>query len=126
MTSPRAQLATDLAAALSAWKIIGYGRAIDRVDQRTAMVYAREWTTTPATARALAVDIDVWIFSEHQDPKLFTDDIEDALVELVAALRPLTYVQFRGATFDIWGDQQLPGYRVTTTAVALIELETTP
>lgn len=122
--SGRRLLAALIAAAMPAWQVVSDARAIDSVRRSGAAVL---WTSRRSRLDKLGLDwlqdeVTVWIVTGVDKPEDIEDDLDDLLLDLMAALEP--------ADSYVWSDaergvlaEKFQGWRMTVTCVYQIETE---
>lgn len=120
---------TDLAAALAAglptttgptgYRVIGYQRAPDRVDQRTVMVWQDTITPHGIGSDLLIVSLTVWVLTPRLDPETADDDLDAALLDVLAVLHPLDAFTWGPAERGVFAETA-HGYKLTVTAATQV------
>lgn len=70
---------------------------LDRLAKPTLMLKMSSVERHPAAQQVLMPTFTVTVISEHTDPMLADTDLDGHLDELIAAIRPIRWVAFRGA-----------------------------
>lgn len=106
---------TDAAGRTLAYRLTGYQRALDRVDARTVLVWQDQLTPQGIGSDRAMVTLTVWVLTPHQDGPDVDDDLDAALLDVLAVLhgrRDLVWtVAERGVLADTWH-----GYKITVRA----------
>lgn len=124
----RAAVAQALSEALPTYRVINHSRTIDRVDQRTILVWQDGLTPHPPAGRdGIQVRLTVLVLTPHADVERADDDLEAALLDVLAVLHPLDSVLWTDAERGVFGDDTWNGYKITLTAGAVVNVtEETP
>ncbi|MGV8965338.1 MAG: hypothetical protein ACOH2F_03580 [Cellulomonas sp.] len=118
--SARTQLATELAAALPTFRVMGFNDTLDAVTKPTVMVWQSSLARLDQINHdRLRVTLDLWVLTGRDNPEKADDDLDASLEEVIAALQPLAWVDWTNATRGIFLEH-FHGYNVTVTAVAQI------
>lgn len=118
--SARTDLRTALAAALPAYRITGAKGVLDGVTRPTIGVWQQSFTRRPDWGEDhVQVGLEVWVVVPTEDPDKADDALDEGLDDLLAALKPLGWVDWTDAQRGILNDTT-HGYNVTVTAVAKI------
>lgn len=122
--SARTDLADELAAALPARFVVKARTATpDKVDPGKLAVRVLPATYSNAPqVRGLLVTLTVWVVTGLQDPDRVDDALDAAVDDILAALLPLSWVQFESAERGVM-DDLFHGYRFTLTTYATITTE---
>ncbi len=116
----RRTLADALAAALPAYRVMGYATELDAVTRPTVLL----WVSLIEPFETFGLDylkvtFELWVVIGSQDPERANDDADDALTDVLTALQPLDYVDWTSAERGVLFDAH-HGYRITAQAVAQI------
>lgn len=116
--SGRKLLAEALSAALPTWQIVAHARALDGVRPPAGIVL---WTTKRTKAPALGLDwfadeLTLWALTASDNPKLLEDDLDARLLDVMAALEPLTDFAWTAAERGVLADTY-DGWRLTLTCL---------
>jgi len=115
----RQQLATALGAALGEkFAIVPDPREL--AELQVPVVQLVRTVTKPAPEApngALQVDFDAWLIMPNQSAEAGEDDLDDALDELLVALRAIDWVLWESATRSTYGDPGFLAYKVPLSTV---------
>lgn len=124
--SVRTDLATALATALGDdYRVVGWQHGIDRVPKRTVMVWVDALTPVGISSDNLKVDLALWVLTPSEDTPTADDDLDDALLDVIEALRPLTAFTWTRAQRGVYEDR-FHGYQLTISAAGRVTPEETP
>lgn len=119
--TPRQQLADALAGHLPTYRVIGYSKALDRVDDRTLLVWTDRLDPEDSLGRdGVRITLVVVVLTPYQDIANAETDLDEALADVLAVLHPLSWVAWTDAQRDTFGDQYWHGYKITLTAVGAV------
>lgn len=117
-TPARKQLVADLKAALPReYAVIGYPS--DRVTRRTVAVWQETVTKTEQFGPPrLQVALAVWILTGQEDPAKADDELDAALLDVLTAMQPLTWVDWQTAErLVLPAPVNAHGFKLTCTAL---------
>lgn len=120
MTSPAADLAAQLLAALPEYRVIGYVSALDAVPKPTVIVWAETLTRTPVLGHEhVQVDLRVQVVVGEEDPEAADGRLWEATSLVLAALAPIGWVDWTTTERGVRNDN-FHAYTITLTALATI------
>ncbi|MGN8245292.1 hypothetical protein ACTHAM_002411 [Cellulomonas soli] len=96
-------LREDLVAALTAglpageWLIVGYPDTPTRVEKRTVAVWSSRIAPQEGLGSAYRLDQTIEVLTPRQDVRQADDDLDDALMAVLAVLWPLTWLSVESA-----------------------------
>lgn len=118
--SARTQLAAELTAALPTFRVTGFNDQLDAVARPTVMLWQSSLARLEQIAHdRLRVNLDLWVLTGRENPDTADDELDESLEAVIAALLPLTWVDWTNAQRGIW-QEKFHGYNLTVTAVAQI------
>lgn len=118
--SARTDLAAALTTALPAFRVSGFNDQIDAVVRPTVMLWQSSLERLEQIGHdRLRVTLDLWVLTGREDPEKADDALDDAMELVVAALLPLTWVDWTNAERGVFLER-FHGYKLTVTAVAQI------
>ncbi|WP_324650999.1 hypothetical protein [Georgenia sp. H159] len=119
--SARTRLVADLKANLPAgYRVTGSALMPSGITRPTVAVWQQSIQRREEFGPTrVAVGLEVWLLVGPQDPERADDELDDALEDVLAALQPVTWVQWTEASRGVLGDA-FHGYNIQVTAVATI------
>ena len=119
--SARTQLADALTAALpDTYRVMGFNDQLDGVSRPTVMLWQSSLRRIEQIGHdRLQVSVALWVLTGRDNLERADDDLDDALEDVIAALRPLTWVDWTEAERGVLLER-FHGYNLTVTAVAQI------
>ena len=118
--SARTELKAALAAALPNYRVCGSRGVMDGVTRPTVGVWQQSFTRRPEWGLDhVQVDLEVWVVVPSEDPDKADDALDEGLDDLLAALKPIGWVDWVNCQRGIL-NEVTHGYNVTVTAVAKI------
>lgn len=107
----------------SGYQVTGPLGVPDRVTRRTAVVIVDTISPINVESTGVALAVTVWVLSPKEGPAA-DDDLDEAVVDMIAALKTIPAVQWTRATRGVLADKH-HGYQFELTSAAQITTEPT-